>query len=209
MIKNTIICHTLRSKSIVVHAYVIENKRAVLLCWPIISEVDVGGTSVEIEHTYQYSITFYCHLTYGSKGAVWQTGIWHGSEYEAKVWNWIPPLENNGTHWHCRALMETRQWMWAQWIDGWCISAVATRTMGHLHWCRFFTSGTVLVKLHSLWWWLCWEIEFCSWEFVLSNSVLLFFVSVIVSMEINRRRYFQRGLHISFPSYRWSLLSLI
>jgi len=32
--------------------------------------------------------------------------------------------------------------------------------------------------------------QFCSWESALSNNVIVLFVSVVVSMEINRRRYF-------------------
>ena len=35
---------------------------------------------------------------------------------------------------------------------------------------------------------------FCSWEFALSNSVTVLFVSVAVSMEIHRRHYFLRDL---------------
>ena len=35
--------------------------------------------------------------------------------------------------------------------------------------CRFLQvwhagSCSSLVKMHSLWWWLCWKIAFCSWE---------------------------------------------
>jgi len=32
---------------------------------------------------------------------------------------------------------------------------------------------------------------------VLSNSAIVLFVSVVVCMEINRRRYFRSGLHIT------------
>jgi len=35
---------------------------------------------------------------------------------------------------------------------------------------------------------------FYSWEFVLSNSILVLFVSVLTSMEIHRRHYFQSNL---------------
>ena len=45
-------------------------------------------------------------------------------------------------------------------------------------------------------WWKCiassgdwWKTASYSWEFSLSNNVLVFFVSVVVSMEINRRHY--------------------
>ena len=41
------------------------------------------------------------------------------------------------------------------------------------------------------------EQVFCSWELVLSlsNSVILLFVSVVISMEICREHYFQSHLH--------------
>ena len=40
----------------------------ILLCWPITSEVDVGGTAVKVEPSHQYSITFCCHAMNGSRG---------------------------------------------------------------------------------------------------------------------------------------------
>ena len=43
--------------------------------------------------------------------------------------------------------------------------------------------------------WLRWKIVFCRWEFALSNTVIVLSVSVVVSMEINRRHYFQRPTH--------------
>ena len=53
----------------------------------------------------------------------------------------------------CQMLLETKQWMWAQWGSGWCVSAVATATVCLLHWCRFLWVGhagfcSSLVKLH-------------------------------------------------------------
>ena len=45
------------------------------------------------------------------------------------------------------------------------------------------------------WWWLCWKGVFCSWEFALSNSVIVLFVSIVVSMEINKRRYFWNNVY--------------
>ena len=74
----------------------------ILLCWPTTSEVDVGGTAVEVEPSHQYSIPFCCCMTESSRGAVWEKGIWHGSADEANVCHWIPIG------------------------DGWCISAVVT-----------------------------------------------------------------------------------
>ena len=79
-----------------------------------------------MEPFHQYCITFCCRVTDGSRGAVWQNGVWHGSEHEEKVCHWIPP-------WHpltftdiCWMFMETKQWMWAQWCSGWCVLIVVT-----------------------------------------------------------------------------------
>ena len=51
----------------------------ILLCWPTTSEVNVGGMAVEVEPSHQYPITCCCYVTDGSRGAIWQKGIWHGS----------------------------------------------------------------------------------------------------------------------------------
>ena len=50
----------------------------ILLCWPTLSQVDVCSMTVEVEPLHQYSITFCCCATNGSRGAVWQNAIWHG-----------------------------------------------------------------------------------------------------------------------------------
>ena len=78
----------------------------VLLCRPITSEVDAGGMAVGAEPSHQYCITFCCCVTNGSRGAVWQNGIWHGSAYEANVCNLIPPCRKNGSYWHSPMLAE-------------------------------------------------------------------------------------------------------
>jgi len=78
----------------------------ILLCWPMTSEADVGGTAREAEPSHQYSIPCCCHVTDGSRGAVWHNGVWHGSVYEGKVCHWIPPYGKNCTHWHSSTLDE-------------------------------------------------------------------------------------------------------
>ena len=86
---------------------------SILLCWPTTSEVNIGGTAAEDEPSHQYSIQFLCCETGGSREAIWQDGIWHGSAYEAKVWNLIPPFgKRNGLtdqQWHW-TFMESKQW---------------------------------------------------------------------------------------------------
>ena len=47
----------------------------ILLCWPAMTEADIGGMAVEAEPSHQYSIIFCCHVTDGSRGAVGQNGI--------------------------------------------------------------------------------------------------------------------------------------
>jgi len=39
------------------------------------SEADVGGIAVEVEISHQYSVTFYCCETDGSRGAVCPNGV--------------------------------------------------------------------------------------------------------------------------------------
>lgn len=50
----------------------------ILWCWTTVSELDVGDMAVETEPSHQYSITFCCYGTDGSRGAVRQNGIRHG-----------------------------------------------------------------------------------------------------------------------------------
>ena len=47
----------------------------ILLCWTRTSETDVGGIAVEPETSEQYSITFCCCETDGSRGAAQQNGV--------------------------------------------------------------------------------------------------------------------------------------
>ena len=66
----------------------------------------VGGMTVEAEPSRQHPFTCCCCVADGSRGAVWQNGVWHGSAYEAKGWLWIPSGGNSGTHWHSSTLAE-------------------------------------------------------------------------------------------------------
>ena len=54
------------------------------------SVVDIHSMAVEVEPSHQYYVTFSCHATDGTRGVVWQNGIWQGSTREAKVCRWIP-----------------------------------------------------------------------------------------------------------------------
>ena len=82
----------------------------------------------------------------------------------------------------------------------WCISAAEIATVGHLHCCRLLPAWHAgcswWVKMWCWWWWLCLKIAFCSWESTLSKGVIVFLVSVVVSMQINWRHYYRNNLHI-------------
>ena len=49
---------------------------------------------------HQYSIVFCCCATDGSRGVVWQNGIWHGSTQSKDVPLNFSMQEKNGTHWN-------------------------------------------------------------------------------------------------------------
>ena len=42
----------------------------ILLCWPTMSEVDVGGIAIEFEPSRQYSITFCCCGRWQQRGSL-------------------------------------------------------------------------------------------------------------------------------------------
>ena len=114
----------------------------ILWCSSTISEANVGGMATDSEPSHQYSVTFWCCVMDGSRGAAWQNGVWcRWSVDEAKVCNWIPPCRKNGTHWYFWCLLNVcgghtvdvstaRQWV----VE---VSAVATVTVGHPYWCRY------------------------------------------------------------------------
>ena len=61
-------------------------------------KVDAGGMAVEVELSHQYAIC--CYITDGSRVALKQNGVWHGSVYEEKLCHLIPPCEKSCSHWH-------------------------------------------------------------------------------------------------------------
>ena len=100
----------------------------VLICWPMLSEVDVAGIALETEPAHQYSSTCCCCAD-GSRGALWHNSVRHGSGYDSKVWHWVPPCRKNGTYWHSSPLTEHLRRQnsgYGQWGGGWCISAEVT-----------------------------------------------------------------------------------
>ena len=158
--------------------------------------------AVKAEHSHQYSITFCCRVTDGSKGAVWQNGIWHGSAYKSKVCCWIPPCGkscNTDIHW-CLLNIYGDQTVELSTVRH--VSAVVTATRkasrildrctGVTPWneeCLYqLTHANQITVVTTL------QNNYCTWEFALSNNITVLFVSVVGSMEINRRHYFQSKL---------------
>ena len=168
----------------------------ILLCWPTTWEADVGGMAVEVEPSHHYPVTFCCCVTDGSRGAVWQNTMWHGSVQEATTESLhvekCHPLTFTDVY---RRYTETKQWMWAQW-DGGAVSGIAVISSG-----ADFYEGSMQALVHRCSESKanggdCWKIVFCSWEFALLNSDTVLFVSVVVSMEISRSHYYQSDLCI-------------
>ena len=82
--------------------------------------------------------------------------------------------------------------------------------MDHLRWYRFLRarhpgSCSSLAKVHKQWWRPCRKIVVCRYEFALSDSVIVLFVSVVVSMDINRTHYFRRDPRIFIFSSVYSV----
>ena len=69
------------------------------------------------------------------RGKCWWYG-WRGMSLNSSMRKKWHSLTFTNTCW---TFMETKQWMWAQWWGGWCISAVTVR-VGHLHWPQTVTS---------------------------------------------------------------------
>ena len=153
------------------------------------------------------SVTFCCCMTDGGRGAVWQNGIWHRSGNEAKVHHWIPPCGKNGTRWHSLTLGghlwrpnsgcehseavggAFQQWQQQQWITSTGADFYKHGMQTPIQcWqkCRANGGGYV-----AKW---CFVAE----NLLLSNSVTVFTVSAVVSMETwrNRRHYFWRDLQV-------------
>ena len=114
----------------------------ILLCWSVMSEMDISGMVIEVEPSHQYSSTCCCHVTDGSRGAIWQNDVWHGRIRESKACHSIPSCRKNGTHWHSSTLGECL-WrlngecqqseavggvFWQQWWQQWITSLVQILT---------------------------------------------------------------------------------
>jgi len=124
----------------------------ILLYWPISSGADVGGMAAEIETSCQYSVRFCCHVTAGSRGTVWQNGVWHESVYEC---HWILQWRKYCTYQHSQQCLlnicgdKTLHWMWAKWGGGWVVCNM--QALVYCWWKCTANGGD------------CSKVVFCSW----------------------------------------------
>jgi len=183
-----------------------------LLYRPLTSEADVGGTAIEVKPSHQYSSTLCCHVTFGSRRAVWENSICHGSTDETRVCNWISLYGKNCTHWHSSVLYEC---LWksnsgceySETVVGVFLRAVATMTASHLCWCWFLWvwykgSCSLLAMTVEKW---CFVAENFLYQIVLLNSSYL---SQSIIQEINRRHYFWPDLcSLSSITSPWWILT--
>ena len=157
----------------------------------LISEANVAGIGPDVELSHQYSVaTSCCYVTDGNRGAhsgrmvsdmeVCKKQRVRTDFLHAKNKKNRHPLTVTDTCW---TFLKTEQWR--QWVI--CFSSGNSNiTPVDILWAWHAGSCLLLPKMHSSgsnWW----KTAFCSWEFSLSSSVIVFFVSAVVSMEIHRR----------------------
>jgi hypothetical protein len=173
----------------------------ILLCWPTTSEADVGDMAVEDEPSRQYSVEFCCRATDNSRGTVWQNGVWRGSAYEAKVCNGIPPWGKNRTQWNSSTLAKRLRrpnsgCQHSEAVGGPFTMATATWKTSHVpdghaqlsHHEMMNISISSSARIGGL------RLGNCVRSWISASMryfVFVLFVSIVVSMEINRRHYFR------------------
>ena len=111
---------------------------------------------VGVEPSHQCSMTCYCRVTDGSRGAVWHSG----SDVEVHMKQrcvtellHVDTMSPTDIHGHTRSIGEDQ----AVDVSTVRLWAVATATIGHLRCCRLLQaryagSTSSLVKRHSSWW---------------------------------------------------------
>jgi len=120
--------------------------------------------------------------------------------YEAKLCHWIPPWRKNGTHWHSSMPAEC---LWrstsgcehsealpnAQWAVRFSCGNSGSGSPPLMQMftgaaCRLLFIASENEQLMVVAVFSGWKTVFCSWEFSLSSSVIVLFVSVVISLGI-------------------------
>ena len=113
---------------------------------------------------------------------IWECRWSKGVSLNSSMWKKWHPLTFIDACW---TFVETKQWMWAQWGGGWCVSTVATAMwktscipdahvqLSHHKMKSILISSSVLISglqpgncvwswilasVHWKWWWQCWNI---------------------------------------------------
>jgi len=129
----------------------------------------------------------------------------------------MPPIYDAGL-WHQRQILVDGSRGWILTPISHCVLLLCDRwqqrgslTEWQLTWKRGWSKGVGLNSpMQKEWWWLHWKIALCRWEFALSNGIIVLYLSVVVSMEISKRCYFQcnlyrlRGLHSVWGLAEWT-----
>ena len=159
------------------------------------SEADVGGMAVEVECSHQYPVTFCCCAADGSRGAVWQNKVQMKQRCVTEFLH-VEKITLSSVFVDC---------LWKP-ISG-CVHRESVSGVFQQWWQQCKRQATFWMAIHNCHntkWKVsqsaypqelancgdCWKIELGSWEFTQSNSVIVFFTSVVVSMEMKRRPYF-------------------
>ena len=134
------------------------------------------------------SLTEWC-LTWK---CVWSKYVSLNSPMQKRLHHWYSSLlaeclwrPNSGRQ-HSELMGSTFQ-QWPQWITSTCPDFYEHGMQAPVyHWQECIYNGGDYVG----------KRVFCSWEFALSNSAIVLFVSVVFSMKINWRHYFWSNLCI-------------
>jgi len=98
------------------------NIMSILLCWFMISEVVVDCKAIQVEASHQFH---YILLPWDRWQSDKMVSVKEVYMKQRCVIEFLP-AEKNCTHWHSSSLaehfMETKQWVWTQWGNGWCFS---------------------------------------------------------------------------------------
>jgi len=131
----------------------------ILLFWPTVStEADVVAWQQRLNLPTNIPFVFCCHVTDGSRGEAWQSYVWYGSVYQAKVCHWITPCGKNGTNWHSLMLAEhswrpNSGWEHSEVVSGalqqWWQWQHATSASLDFYECSMRGSCSSLMKMHS------------------------------------------------------------
>ena len=148
------------------------------------------------------SYRFCCCATDGSRGAVWQNGsnlevhMKQRGEVEFLYAEKMTPINIHGCLPDISGNKMVNNSTVRQWVVCFSSGRISSGSPPLVH--IFMSTACRLLFItgeNAWWWWLHWKIVFCSWEFPLWSSVIVLFVSIVVSMEINTGCYFWSNPH--------------